>query len=52
MNVLVAFATKYGATQGIAERIALRLNAAGLRADVEPFKAVGDLYGGANRASP
>ena len=45
MNVLVAYATKHGATQGIAERIAVRLSAAGLRADVKPIKAVGDLSG-------
>jgi menaquinone-dependent protoporphyrinogen oxidase len=45
MNVLVAYATKHGATQGIAERIAVRLSAAGLQADVKPIKAVGDLSG-------
>ena len=41
MNVLVAYATKHGATEGIAERIAVRLIAAGLLADVKPCKAVG-----------
>ena len=45
MNVLVAYATKHGATQGIAERIALRLSAAGLQADVRPIKAMDDLSG-------
>jgi menaquinone-dependent protoporphyrinogen oxidase len=45
VNVLVAYATKHGATQGIAERIAERLSAAGLDADVKPIKAVSDLSG-------
>ena len=51
MNALVACATRHGATQGIAERIAVRLSAAGLRADVKPFKAVGDLSGSPTRSS-
>src|SRR5262249_59264129 len=34
MSVLVAYATKHGATHGIAERIAERLRAAGLDAEV------------------
>jgi menaquinone-dependent protoporphyrinogen oxidase len=45
MNVLVAYATRHGATQGIAERIAVRLRAAGLQADVKPITALGDLSG-------
>jgi menaquinone-dependent protoporphyrinogen oxidase len=45
MNVLVAYASKRGATQGIAERIAMRLSAAGLQADVQPMKQAGDLSG-------
>jgi len=45
MNVLVAYATRHGATRGIAERIAGRLSAAGLQADAKPMKAVGDLAG-------
>jgi menaquinone-dependent protoporphyrinogen oxidase len=45
MNVHVAYATRHGATQGIAERIAVRLSTAGLQADVKPIKGVGDLSG-------
>ena len=54
MRVLVAYATRHGATAGIAERIAAALIAAGLSAeartveeveDVEPFDAV--VLGGA-----
>jgi menaquinone-dependent protoporphyrinogen oxidase len=45
MKVLVAYATKHGATQGIAERIAVGLGAAGLRADVKPIRSVGDVSG-------
>lgn len=36
MRVLVAYATRSGATQGIAENIAERLHAAGLDTDLEP----------------
>jgi menaquinone-dependent protoporphyrinogen oxidase len=45
MNVLVGYATKYGATQGIAERIAEQLQVAGVAAEVRPVQAVGDLTG-------
>jgi menaquinone-dependent protoporphyrinogen oxidase len=43
MAVLVAYASKYGATQQIAERIAVTLRASGVDADVRPIKAVGDV---------
>lgn len=42
-RVLVAYASKYGATQGIAERIAATLVAAGLAAEAQPVEAVTDL---------
>jgi menaquinone-dependent protoporphyrinogen oxidase len=45
MSVLVAFASRHGATQGIAERIAGTLQAAGQRADARPVKGVDDLAG-------
>jgi menaquinone-dependent protoporphyrinogen oxidase len=44
-TVLVAYASKHGATQGIAERIAEKLTASGLDTDVRPVKAVRDLTG-------
>ena len=40
MRVLVVYATRHGATAGIAERIAAALNAAGLSADVRPVEEV------------
>ncbi len=43
MPVLVAYASKHGATAGIAERIAERLRAAGLEAEARPVKAVRDV---------
>jgi menaquinone-dependent protoporphyrinogen oxidase len=43
MSILVAYASKYGATQGIAERIAGKLRAAGQDAEARPVKAAGDL---------
>jgi menaquinone-dependent protoporphyrinogen oxidase len=43
MNVLVAYASKYGATRGIAERLADRLQAAGLEAQAQPVTSVRDL---------
>jgi len=43
MSILVACASKHGATSGIAERIAERLRAAGLEADARPVNAVRDL---------
>ena len=43
MHVLVAYATKHGATAGIAERIAARLRAAGIDAESRPVDAVRDL---------
>jgi len=43
MQILVTYATKYGATQGIAERIADTLKAEGLDVDVEPVADVKDL---------
>jgi menaquinone-dependent protoporphyrinogen oxidase len=45
MTVLVAYASKHGATQGIAERIAQTLVAAGQGAEARPVKASGDLAG-------
>jgi menaquinone-dependent protoporphyrinogen oxidase len=42
-QVLVAYATKYGATAEIAEKIGEVLRQAGLRTDVLPADSVGDL---------
>jgi menaquinone-dependent protoporphyrinogen oxidase len=42
-QVLVAYATKYGATAGIAEKIGEVLSQAGLKVDVLPVDRVGDL---------
>jgi menaquinone-dependent protoporphyrinogen oxidase len=42
MSVLVAYATRHGATRGIAERIAERLRREGLEADVRPAAEVRD----------
>jgi len=43
MRVLVAYATKYGATAEIAEKIGQVLRQAGLQTDVLPADRVGDL---------
>jgi len=43
MHVLVTYASKYGATAGIAEAIGKGLSAAGLTADVTEVKAAGDI---------
>jgi menaquinone-dependent protoporphyrinogen oxidase len=43
MKTLVAYATKHGSTKGIAERIAARLRAAGLEAEVLPVGEVADV---------
>jgi menaquinone-dependent protoporphyrinogen oxidase len=45
MKILVAYASKYGATKGIAERIAEGLRAAGQAAEARPMQAAGDLAG-------
>lgn len=45
MNVLVAYATRHGATGGIAERIAAGLRDAGLDAEARPIDEVGDIEG-------
>lgn len=42
-RVLVAYASKYGATQGIAEKIGAVLGDANLSTDVAPMARVGDL---------
>jgi menaquinone-dependent protoporphyrinogen oxidase len=43
MTMLVAYASKHGSTQGIAEAIGDRLRERGLTADVRPIGEVGDL---------
>lgn len=43
MHVLVAYASKHGATQGIAERLADQLRAAGLEAEARPVDDARDL---------
>lgn len=43
MSILVAYASKYGATRGIAERIAEKLAASGKQAEVLSVKTAGDL---------
>jgi menaquinone-dependent protoporphyrinogen oxidase len=43
MSVLVVYASKHGATRGIAGRIAASLRTAGCQADVRPVKDAGDL---------
>ena len=45
MKVLVAFSSRHGATQGIAERIASALSAAGHQAAALPTQDSGDLDG-------
>jgi menaquinone-dependent protoporphyrinogen oxidase len=45
MHVLVAYASRHGATQGIAERIAETLRAAGLEVDARPTASVKSLAG-------
>ena len=43
MSVLVVYASKHGATRGIAGRIAASLRTAGCKTDVRPVKDAGDL---------
>jgi len=43
MKVLVAYASRHGATAGIAERIAARITADGLPAEAKPVTAVDDV---------
>jgi menaquinone-dependent protoporphyrinogen oxidase len=43
MSILVVYATKYGSTQGIAERIACTLKAVGVEVDIQPAGEVHDL---------
>jgi menaquinone-dependent protoporphyrinogen oxidase len=43
MKVLIAYASKYGATREIAERLADRIRAAGLEAQAQPMTTVSDL---------
>jgi len=45
MRVLVAYASRYGSTRGIAERIAERLQAAGQQAEARPVQGIHDLAG-------
>ncbi len=45
MTILVAYATRHGATRGIAERIATRLSEAGLEAVALPAASVRDVAG-------
>jgi menaquinone-dependent protoporphyrinogen oxidase len=45
MKVLVAYASRHGATAGIAERIGAGLRTSGLSADVSPVNDVGDVSG-------
>jgi menaquinone-dependent protoporphyrinogen oxidase len=45
MHVLVAYASRHGATQGIAERIAETLRSSGVDAQALPAKSVKDLAG-------
>ena len=45
MTTLVAYASRYGATQGIAERIGARLTGAGQQVEVRSVKDAGDLAG-------
>ena len=45
MKVLVASASKYGSTRGIAERIAEHLQAAGQPAQARPVQGIHDLEG-------
>jgi menaquinone-dependent protoporphyrinogen oxidase len=45
MSILVAYASKHGATQGIAERIGENIREAGQDADVLPIQEVEDLSG-------
>ncbi len=45
MKVLVAYASKYGATREIAERLANRLQAAGLETEVHPVTTASDISG-------
>jgi menaquinone-dependent protoporphyrinogen oxidase len=45
MHVLVAYATRHGATEGIAERIADTLRTAGLQVDLRDVSTVKDLTG-------
>ena len=42
MNVLVAYASRHGATRGIAERIAHALEGSGLQVRLQPVDRVGD----------
>jgi len=45
MTTLVAYASRYGATQGIAERIGARLTGAGQPVELRSVKDAGDLAG-------
>ena len=51
MKVLVAYATRRGATAGIAERVAAALTAAGLSAEARPVEDVKDVGPAMTRSS-
>lgn len=44
-SILIAYATRYGSTQEVAERIAATLRGGGLAVDVQPVKQVRTLKG-------
>ena len=44
-KILVAFATRYGSTQGVAEAIAATLREAGVESELKAFREVRDLEG-------
>ena len=50
MRVLVAYATRHGATAGIAGRVAAALTAAGLPAEARPVEDVTDVDRSGRRA--
>ena len=45
MTILVAYASKHGSTQGIAQRLAEKLRELGKQAEARPVDEVSDLVG-------